>query len=178
VEIADGQICQLQQFFEDDEYHPGSWAQLRLLEQRIADEHIEKEEASALLGQHNEDRRKYLEKRETVIKFVKLYGFHQASYLPGDALLVVRTKALREFESQFIGQAEKPESTRKTENLLRALTCIAIDDYGYDPLSGKNTAPKDIADALSKQGQSIDPRTIRDWLKEGARLLPSSEKKD
>jgi hypothetical protein len=68
----------------------------------------------------------------------------------------------------------KPESTRKSENLLQALASVAIDAYGYDPQSAKSTAPQDIADALAKRGKKVDPKTIRTWLKEGNELLPQN----
>ncbi|MDZ4150748.1 hypothetical protein [Methylicorpusculum sp.] len=68
----------------------------------------------------------------------------------------------------------KPESTRKSENLLQALTSVAVDAYGYDPQSAKSTAPQDIADALAKRGKKVDPKTIRTWLKEGNELLPQN----
>ena len=178
VESQNGEIYQLQQYFEDDEYCPGSQAQLRLLKQRISDKHIENEKALELLGQHNEDRGKYFQKREEFIKFDKLYDFYPASWLPSDAMLVVRTEALQQFEATFIGQAKKPESTRKTENLLRALVCMAEDAYGYDPESLKSTAPQDISDYMQKRGHSIDAKTIRAWLKEGTLLLPSRTHKD
>jgi hypothetical protein len=74
--------------------------------------------------------------------------------------------------------ANKPESTRKIDNLLQALTCIAIDAYGHDPKSNKSTAPSDIANALSKLGKNFDQKTIRGWLKEGADLLPPIPRKD
>ena len=109
--------------------------------------------------------------------------------LPEDSVLVVRTEALRDFE-QYVASLDdnntendkdnisKPESTRKTDNLLRALTSIAIDDYGYDPGSSKSTAPQDIANAMSNQGISFDAKTIRNWLKEGAALLPPKREED
>jgi|GEM_PF-6685424 len=72
----------------------------------------------------------------------------------------------------------KPESTRKTENLLRALTAIAIDEYGYKPESLKSNAPQDIANAMSNQGVIFDAKTIRNWLREGAALLTSKRDED
>jgi hypothetical protein len=72
----------------------------------------------------------------------------------------------------------RPESTRKTENLLRTVASIAIDAYGYDPELPKSNAPQDIAEALAKSGHSIDPKTIRSWLKEGVTLLPPSPRKN
>jgi hypothetical protein len=172
VESQNGEICQLQQYFEDDEYQPGSRAQLRLLKQRISDDHIENEEALALLSQHSQERGKYFEKRKAFIEFDKLYDFHRAFYLPSDAMLVVRTEALRHFEATFVEQTEKPESPRKTENLLRTLSYLAEYAYGYDSESARSTAPQEIADGLSARGYSINQRTIREWLKEGASLLP------
>ena len=63
-------------------------------------------------------------------------------------------------------------NTQKTENLLKAFACIAIDAYGYDPESKKSTTTNDILKALKEHGKSIDPKTIRAWLKEGLELLP------
>lgn len=74
--------------------------------------------------------------------------------------------------------AQKPESTRKSNNLLQAFTAIAIDAYGYNPKAEKSTAPQDIANALGKLGTVGNPKTIRSWLKEGAELLPHSPHKD
>ena len=73
---------------------------------------------------------------------------------------------------------QKPESTRKTNNVLQAFTAIAIDAYGYDPKAEKSTAPQDIANALEKLGAVGNPKTIRSWLREGAELLPSNQHKD
>ncbi len=73
---------------------------------------------------------------------------------------------------------QKPESTRKTNNVLQAFTAIAIDAYGYDPKAEKSTAPQDIANALEKLGAVGNPKTIRSWLREGAELLPSNPNKD
>lgn len=72
---------------------------------------------------------------------------------------------------------QKPESTRKVENLLKALTAIAIREYGYFPEDEKSTAPQDISDALDERGVSTTAQTIRWWLKEGASLLPSKTSK-
>ncbi|SEN42998.1 hypothetical protein [Nitrosomonas marina] len=66
----------------------------------------------------------------------------------------------------------KQESTRKTDNLLRAFVAIAIDDYAYNPKDAKSNTPQEIADALSRYGVDFDPKTIRRWLKEGTDLLP------
>lgn len=83
--------------------------------------------------------------------------------------------AYQKLKAEFDTLAEKsnlkPESTRKTENLLQAFAAIAIDAYGYDPDAAKSTAPADIAKALQQHGKDVDPKTIRTWLKEGKALL-------
>ncbi len=73
---------------------------------------------------------------------------------------------------------KKPESTRKTENLLRALTAIAIDAYDYNPKDTKSNTPQEIVDALSLRKVNFDPKTVRGWLKEGASLLEINSDKD
>lgn len=81
------------------------------------------------------------------------------------------------FDKTAVSKVGKPESTRKTENLLRAIASIAIDAYGHDPKSAKSSAPQDIADALDKQGFPLDPKTIRGWLKDGSDLLQPNKPK-
>ncbi len=67
---------------------------------------------------------------------------------------------------------QKPESTRKSENLLRTVAGIAIHAYGYKPQEKKSTAPNEVSVALSEFGVSITPQTIREWIKEGIELMP------
>lgn len=84
-----------------------------------------------------------------------------------------------ELKSRYDEISKQPkEPTRKLENLLQALTAIAIDDYGYNPDSAKSSAPTDIAAALAKFGQKVDPKTIRGWLREGSELLPQKPDSD
>lgn len=83
----------------------------------------------------------------------------------------VYRKLKAEFDALSEKSNAKPESTRKTENLLQAFAAIAIDAYGYDPEAVKSTAPADITRALQQHGKEVDPKTIRTWLKEGKTLL-------
>lgn len=108
---------------------------------------------------------------------------YPASGLPYNSFFVVKTAALREFEQRIAESDEKntrsvKESTRKTENLLRALTSIAIDAYNYNPNDAKSLAPQDIVYAMNQHGASFSSKTIRNWLKEGASLLELNLKKD
>ncbi|MDI1361959.1 hypothetical protein [Methylotenera sp.] len=77
-------------------------------------------------------------------------------------------------KSEFDNLEKKaPDNTQKTENLLKAFACIAIDAYGYEPKAAKSTTTNDILKALKSHGKTLDPKTIRTWLKEGVDLLPT-----
>jgi len=113
---------------------------------------------------------------------LELYIWFYGEVTTDDRIRVARRWAIeRILDNEGDASADKttrPESPRKTENLLRAFVCIATYAYGYDPESSKSSAPQEISDALNKLGQSIDPKTIRGWLKEGAALLPPLSKKE
>jgi len=103
-----------------------------------------------------------------------------SSTLPEDSVLVVRTAELREFEQKIADENDKDitsvkESTRKTENLLRTLAAAAIDGYGYRPEDKKSPTPQQISDALNQLGVELDPKTIRNYLKDGVNLLPRKD---
>lgn len=62
----------------------------------------------------------------------------------------------------------KKESARKTENLCRAIACLAIDGYRYNPNDSKSSLPKELSEMMSgKFNVEISDRTIRNWIKEG-----------
>lgn len=91
VEGRDGEMCQLQESFDDNEYQAGSRAQLDRIKQHIADGSIETGEAERQLQRHKEQRKEFLEKKESL--------YYPAGGLPRDGVIVVRTEALREFEA-------------------------------------------------------------------------------
>ena len=187
VERTKGEVYELQDsynYYEGDFKidQPGSKAHLAWLE-TVGEEKLGKSETERQLNQHEEERKKFISDKATEI------SYYPADELPQDIVFVVRTNALREFEQLVADSDEKgteklqsnnakPESTRKTENLLRTLAAVAIDAYGYDPISAKSTVPQDIVDALNDQGVELDPKTIRNYLKDGVAFLPPDRKKD
>jgi hypothetical protein len=60
-------------------------------------------------------------------------------------------------------EALKPKSR---QSLLKLVLGMALDGYGYDPKDKRSPIPKELADALSGKGISIDEDTVRKWLKE------------
>ena len=101
VEGRDGEMCQLQEDYDDNEFQAGSKAALEKLKRRFAEMMVldpteeGAAEAEALLNRHEEDRKKFLEKRKTRSA---QENYYPAGGLPKDAVIVVRTEALREFE--------------------------------------------------------------------------------
>ncbi|MBK6402239.1 MAG: hypothetical protein IPF74_09945 [Rhodocyclaceae bacterium] len=108
VEGRDGQMCQLQENYDENEYQPGSSAHLEKLQQHIAVKGIEGAEAESLLNRHKEQRKEFLEKQRT--RPAK-ENYYPAGGLPKDAVIVVRTEALRSLNSR----ERDTERARKTD---------------------------------------------------------------
>jgi hypothetical protein len=121
VEWPDGTICQLQEDFDDNEHQPGSLAALEKLKRRIAVDAIPPAKAEALLKRHAEQRKAFLERRKECSAKERYFP---ASGLPEDAVLVVRTEALREFE-QSINGAPVPKVNAYSSGKLATLNQAA-----------------------------------------------------
>jgi hypothetical protein len=106
-------------------------------------------------------------------------NYYPAYDLPQDSVLVVRTEKLREFD-QLIADNEQERNTTtcsppnksdlsETERntMLKLIQGMAIDAYGYDPESTRNSATGDkngISTKLRTRGINIDADTIRKYL--------------
>lgn len=103
-------------------------------------------------------------------------NYYPAGGLPDDAVLVVRTKALSEFESRISeseGVIEKPLTASERESLLKLVIGMAMKGYSYDPTAKKNSAVADIAADLALLGLPLGDDTIRKYLKQGNEQLPA-----
>lgn len=106
-------IYQLQESHDDNEYQAGSSAALDRLKQRIADKNIGAADSEALLTQHKEARKEFLEKRKAnKDSGENSNNYYPAAGLPKDSVLVVRTAALREFQDAISGAADFPHLPR------------------------------------------------------------------
>ena len=173
VEGADGVMCQLQESFDDNEYLSGSKAQLRSLEERIAIKKIRGAEAQKLLDKHKQDRKIFLEKRDTQNNS---NNYYPKGGLPDDSVFVVRTTALRDFEQTINGEpanADKPLTNIERDSLLKLVIGMAIKGYSYDPTAKKNSAVAEIAADLTLLGLQLGDDTIRKYLKQGNEHLPA-----
>jgi len=161
VEKSGGVMCQLQEDFDDNKYQPGSKAQLRELEERIAIKKIKEVEAQKLLDKHKEDRKAFLEKRKGQNN---ANNYYPAGGLPEDAVIVVRTAALREFEQTVNGTptgAEKPLTTTERNSLLTVIAGLC--DYS-DIKHQERGATTQIANMTEEIGAPVTDDTIRKIL--------------
>lgn len=62
--------------------------------------------------------------------------------------------------------------TKEQETLLKMVTGMAIAYYGWERGALRSTVASEIASDLEKVGISLDPDTIRKWLRRGADLIP------
>lgn len=173
IEGADGVMCQLQEDFDDNEYQLGSKAQLRRLEEHIAIKKIRGAEAQKLLDKHKQDRKIFLEKRDTQNKS---NNYYPRGGLPDDCVFVVRTTALRDFEQSINDEpanVNKPLTTIERDSLLKLVIGMAIKGYSYDPTAKKNSAVAEIAADLTLLGLQLGDDTIRKYLKQGNEHLPA-----
>lgn len=165
VKGQDGQLCQLQESYDDNEYQAGSSAQLEMLKQHIACDNIEPSKAQELLNQHKEKRKKFLEEK----KAKKDSGndsenYYPAGGLPQDSVLVVRTDALREFEQSINGVPagmDKPMTTTERNTLLTIIAALC--DYSAIDSAGRGAAGQ-IAKLTEKLGATVTDDTIRKVL--------------
>ena len=161
VEGRDGQICQLQENYDENEYQAGSSAALERLKQQIAENGIERTEAESLLNRYKEQRKEFLEKQRT--RPAK-DNYYPAGGLPKDAVIVVRTEALRVFEQSVNGPSvllDKPLTTTERNSLLTIIAALCKYE-GLDPQV--RGAAQRIMEMTDDLGAHVDDETIRKHL--------------
>jgi hypothetical protein len=67
---------------------------------------------------------------------------------------------------------------RERGTLLKLVLGMAKGGYGYDPAKSRSTIAEDIVSDLAMLGISVSHDTVRKWLKEAAKLLPSAAIED
>ncbi|MDQ9168991.1 hypothetical protein Q8A64_01070 [Oxalobacteraceae bacterium R-40] len=155
VEGRDGQICQLLTDYDDNFYQAGSRAQLEKIKQYIAKDKIKPKKAKALLQEHEEARKTFLEGRKSSLELEKYFP---AGGLPEDSVIVVRTEALRLFQQTISGEAEKPLAPNERNSLLTIIAALC--DYS-DINCSKHGAAAQIAKLTEEIGAAISDDTVR-----------------
>lgn len=154
VKGLNGQIIQLLNDFDDNEFVDGSRAQLEELQQHIANDGISSDEAEVLLSMHKEKRKNFKETRKSRSGEGNYYP---APTLPDDSVLVVRTQALREFEASVSGSPTAVTTSREhVSDKLAKLNQAAAKFWANAGRDDRGTHPKnaDIEVWLQEQGFS------------------------
>lgn len=152
VEGRDGQICQLQESFDANEFQPGSSAELEKLRQHIAEDDIRGADAESLLHRHAIERKKFLETKRTR---TEAENYYPAGGLPKDAVIVVRTEALREFERNC-DDTPLPDSHAHVSDKLARMNQASAKFWSNADRDDRGTHPDNatVANWLVKQGFS------------------------
>lgn len=170
---ANGVVCQLQESFDDNEYQAGSKAQLNRLKEQIATENISEAEAQVLLEKYTLARKAFLEKRE---RANKAENYYSAGGLPQDAVIVVRTSALRDFEQSIIdtpAPVEKPLTTTERNTLLTIIAALC--DYS-DIKYLERGAASQIFKLTEEIGAPVSDDTVRKVLQKIPDAVESRQK--
>jgi hypothetical protein len=167
VESQDGQLCELQESFNENEYKAGSKAQLRELKERIARDNIGPPQAKELLNSHKENREKFLqEQRDKQDSGKNSANYYPAGRLPTDSVLVVRTTAIQELVSRIsepVESIEKPMGQRERTTLLVIIGALA--KLANIDLSKPSKAAGSIENETALMGVRVAARTIENHLK-------------
>lgn len=100
VKGQDGFIYELQDDLDQNEYHDGSWSQLAKLKKDIENNKIDEEKASKILSKYRKDREEFLKQVEENPS----EGYFPAGSLPPDAVFVIRTQELIDFQNRILHQ--------------------------------------------------------------------------
>lgn len=176
----DGVYCELMDDFEDNEFSSGSKANLEFTKKRIKESQLDQKAADSLLENYRVQREKFLEQRKSENH---LSRYFPAGGLPRDAVWVVKTSALRDFERSvrgFSGDAEKPLGKREETTLLNITGALLRLLLGKSP-SGKafsvfqdQTAVIDALLAEHEGKPGIAKRTLEEKFSAAKRSLSSS----
>jgi hypothetical protein len=164
VEGKDGQMCQIQESFDDNEYQAGSNAQLEKLKRHIANNNIGGAEAEELLNRHKVARKAFLENRKANCDSGKNSDNYYPGDLPKDSVLVVRTEALQEFEQSInVAPAMRDKAMTATERNTLLTIIAALCKHSKIDTLGRGAAGR-IAKLTEELGATVTDDTIRNVL--------------
>ena len=69
---------------------------------------------------------------------------------------------------------DRPLQTRERETLLKMIYGMARGKYNYNSSKARNQATQQIADDCARAGVSVDPDTVRSWLRKASQELPDA----
>lgn len=170
----DGELFQLQESWEKNEFIAGSKAELESIHERIDEESLPREAIDKILQKHKEKRNLRQQRVET--KYGKYFwlapeNFFPAGALPGDAVFVIKTANLLDMVKRAFSEespADRPLETRERDNFLKMLVTIVATGWNWDGEKPYEIAKK-ISIKAGLKGYKISDRTL------GKKLAAASE---
>jgi len=109
---------------------------------------------------------------ETFLAWAKRSGF---PFHPNWAEAIIKHEP-KSVEAEEANVTEEPTEralpTRERTSLLKLVIGMAVKGYSYDPSEERSKVTGEILDDLDELGLSLDRKTLRKYLDEGAELLP------
>jgi len=169
VEGPDGTLCQLQESFESNPDEHGSLAALTILKSYIREEAIAPEEADELLRIQGLFREEFLDR---AANRPAKENHYPAPSLPDDAVLVVRSTALRDFEESVNAAEAVPvrQSTPRDSSLIGALAALLA---AWPGGVKKIPSERELENAAALVGVRVSNTTIGKALKMAKEAAPS-----
>jgi hypothetical protein len=90
--------------------------------------------------------------------------------ITANQIIDAKNQKIKELENSKI--TDKPLHTKERETLLKLVIGMAVGGYRYQPWEKRNEVIPDIVNDLQLTGVSLDPDTVRKWLKIASDLLP------
>jgi hypothetical protein len=166
VRGTDGQLYQLLESYEQNEFTKGSSAALPDLQQRIAREGLHPTAAQQLL-RYPEERKAFLDRADGNKRSGREgENYYPIQGLPPDSVLVVRTAALRAVEDSLGDRragSETSLATRERQTLLIIVGALCR-ELGINP--AERGAAKRLAESTERFGIPVTDETIRKFLKQ------------
>lgn len=85
---------------------------------------------------------------------------------------------LEKFENKLNDQTVTEIKPKERATLLKIVSGMAKDGYGYDPTASRSPFPKELEGILDSLGMPVSDDTIRKWLKEASEYLPQNNDAD
>lgn len=136
--------------------------------------------------------RKEVLRRQALFKSARKFAFSKFSISAGDAyewfhdvsleIPNAFREALEKGWQRANGKVQTPVElekqtgkldARKERSMQKLIIGMAVKGYSYDPQKSRNDVVAEIRSDLDHLGISLDDKTIRDHLKEAAKLLPA-----
>jgi hypothetical protein len=105
-------------------------------------------------------------------------NYYPSPYWPVFTELGFTKAELEKFEGQLNDNVVQEIKPKQRATLLKIISAMAKDGYGYDSTASRSPFPKELEGILDNLGMPVSDDTIRKWLKEASEYLPQENDTD